>query len=538
MNKRIYIKDWLLFKPYDRQTLTDGYYLKLSNDINHAITTNKQSFILNIYLENKDVNLLACFLTSYFEDVISETNVWSSFIRVHKRLYKKQLPFYILDEYYEDEINTQDVSFLIWYFLNTIQEEKFIAPFNTFIIEIAEKVMGIFDEAWDDAPKNEDLKSYYLIDKTEEDFYVARKIIDTILFKTYLFFTDTFLDLKEKEIEITERSKDDENILMFLNDNRDTNLHRSHTRLLSLTGKEWASEIIGGKHPLRSDFLNISQKISGYFLYKGQDQTDIFINHIASGKEFKLTKKSFNYSDSLKEVNTILFIGIVKWKDEWWFSGVQFQVPYNPDLIFNEKKSLESRMAVNFLDYQTKEVSELLEMQKKAFRDFNNGVQIAFMTSDRIDGFVRAFTEFLNNLINLSDEEIKEAKERSLKDGFFGKEDKPGKYSEVSETGLVFFNSKSGCEIALAVNSAFPLPNNPYFEKESSEDHIMRLLMDESISPELAMFCIDNCKKELLFFNTGVGKKYLDDIDFLLRFWKKANYQTKPSITITGHDEK
>ena len=537
MNKRIYIKDWLLFKPYDRQTITDSYYLKLSNDVKHAITTNKQSFVLQTYLENEDINHLACFLTSYFEDVISETNIWNSFVRVHKRLYKKQLPFYILNEYYEDEINTQDISFLIWYFLNTIQEEKFIAPFNGFIIEIAEKIMDIFDDVWDSAPENEDLKSYYQIDRTGDDFYIARKMIDTILFKSYLFYADTLLNLKEKEFEIIEESKDEENIMMFLNENRDATLHNSHTRLLSLTGKEWASEIIGSKHPLSSDFLKISQRIRGYFLYKGQDQTDIFLEHIASSKKFKLTKKSFDYSDSLKDVDTIIFMGIVKWKEEWWFSGIQFQAPFNPDLILDEKNSLENRIAVNFLDHQRKEVNEMLEKQMKAFKDFNNGLQIAFMPSDRIDEFIRSYTEFFNNSLKLSDKEIKEAKGRSRKEGFFGTEDKPKNYSEVSDTGLAFFNPKSGCEIALAVNSAFPLLDNPFFKKELSEEHIMRLLMDESISPELTMFCIHNCKEELPFFNTGVGKKYLDDIDFLLRFWKKENYHTKPSITFIGQNE-
>ena len=180
----------------------------------------------------------------------------------------------------------------------------------------------------------------------------------------------------------------------------------------------------------------------------------------------------------------------------------------------------------------------MLEKQFKAFRDFNNGLQIAFMSSDKIDEFYRAYTEFFNNSLNLSDKEIKEAKERSRKDGFFGVENEPKNYSEVSETGLAFFNPKSGSEIALAVNSAFPLPNNPYFEEALSEDHIMRLFTDKSISAELAMFCIDNCKTELPFFNNGVGKRYLDDIDFLLRFWKKNNYHSKPSITFTGQYDK
>ncbi|MCD6598123.1 MAG: DUF3843 family protein [Bacteroidales bacterium] len=538
MEKRIYIKEWLELKPYEKQTLTDSYYLKLCNAVKHAITINKQFFVIQMYLNEEDINYLACFLTSYLEDILSETNIWSSFVKTHQRLYKKQLPFYNLDEYYFEEINHQDISFLLWYFLNTVQEEKFIPPFNDFIVEIAEKVMDVFDEAWDSAPENKYLKTFYQIDENEKDFYIARNLIDTVLFKSYLFHPDTLLKLKEQELKIVEESKEKENIMMFLNEYRDSTLHKSHTRLLSYKGKEWASGILGNNHPLSKDFQNISQRISGYFLYKGQDDYDIFIEHIASGKKFKLTKKSFDHSDRLKEVDIILFMGIVLWKNEWWFSGVLFQQSFSPDLIIGEKKSFESRMAVNFLDHKKQDTEDLLKKQFEAFKDFNIGSQIAFMPSERIDDFVRNYTEYFNNSLNFSDKEIEEAKQRSREDGFFGTEEEHNDYSEVSETGLVFFNPKSGVEIALAVNCAFPLPNNPFFEAERSEDDIMILLISEEMSTELAMYCIDNCKTRLPFFNEGVGKMYLEDIDFLLRFWKKNNYHSKPSVTYTGQVEK
>jgi len=114
-------------------------------------------------------------------------------------------------------------------------------------------------------------------------------------------------------------------------------LHTSRSRLLSLTGKEWVAEILREEHPLRAEFLKMSQKINGFFLYKGQDRTDVFLEHIASGKEFKMTKKSFGHSDSLQETNTIVFIGLVRWRDEWWFSGTHYQIPFNADLILEEK---------------------------------------------------------------------------------------------------------------------------------------------------------------------------------------------------------
>ena len=97
MNSRIYIKDWLELKPYDKQTATDSFYLGVCNKVKKAIIANRNLFLLQLHLSKEDINMLACFLTSYLEDVISETNIWRSFVRLHWRLYKKHLPFYLTD---------------------------------------------------------------------------------------------------------------------------------------------------------------------------------------------------------------------------------------------------------------------------------------------------------------------------------------------------------------------------------------------------------------------------------------------------------
>ena len=537
MKKRIYIKEWLELKPYETQTITDSYYLKLSNNIKEKLINNHFD-VLSKYFDSEYINILSCFITSYFEDVISETNIWTSFVELHQEFYNKKLPFYDTEDYYEDEINEQDVRFLFWYFFNTAQNDKFINSENYFFYEMASDIMEILDEEYEYAPENKVLKKYYEIDKTESDFYVARNLIDTILFKTYLFYPDTLLDLHDKEEELIEDSEDKENIIHYLNENRDTELHKSYTRLLSLKGKEWVAKIIGEEHPLSTDFLNISKKISGFFLYKGQDDNNIFIEHIASSKKFNLTKKSFDHYENLKEIDTIMLMGIVQWKNEWWFSGIYFQNDFNPDLILDEKNSMESRRAVNFLDHQTDKINETIKLQFDAFKDFNNGSQIAFMPSDKIDEFIRKYTEYFNHSLNLSPKERKEAKKRAREDGFFDTNEKKAiDYTEVSETGLVFFNQKSGVEIALAVNSAFPLPENKYFNKQESTEHTMRLLFVEDLSTELAMYCIDNCKNDLSFFKAGEGMELLNDIDFLLRFWKKNDYHTVPAITFTGRSD-
>jgi hypothetical protein len=231
-------------------------------------------------------------------------------------------------------------------------------------------------------------------------------------------------------------------------------------------------------------------------------------------------------------------MGIARWRDEWWFSGIYFESEFNADLILDEKNSIESRKAVDFLNYKSKETEETIDLQQKAFLAYNNGSPIAFMASEKIENYLNGYIQFYNQSLTHSEKDFEEAWERVRKDGYFGNnEDKSHDFSEIADSGLLFFNPKSGVEMAFAINSAFPLPSNPYFKEEESEDHILHLLMDESISTELAIYCIDNCKTNLPFFREGEGKNYLNDIDFILRFWKNENYYPKPSITMVGTAE-
>jgi hypothetical protein len=502
--------------------------------VNEALMSDEQ-FFRQRNMDENDINTLACFLTSYFEDIISGTNIWNAFVRKHKQLYKKHLPFFDPKEYYEEEINVEDIHFLIWYFINTLQENSVIFPYHPQFRIISDRVMDLFEDVWEYAPENNHLQSFYQIDANESDYYIVRKFIDRVLFDTYLFHTDTGIKLKEKEKEILENTEyDEDRTIMYLNDNRDNMVHKSHTLLLALTGKEWAAEILGSAHPLYNDLLSMSKKINGWFFYKGQDKTDIFLEHIASGMKFNMTKKSYERYNDLQSTDDLLYIGIAKWKDEWWFSGIQARVPFNADLILDEKNSFSSRNAVAFLYFLSDDVQEMLAEQLTSFLNFNKGLQIAFMLADELNDFLKEHMEFYNNSLNLSKKEIRESKERLRKDGFFsGNETTLPDSTKNHHEALVFFNPKSGCEILFDTNSAFPLPNNPYFKKEHSEEHIIRLFMDESISPEAVRFCIDNCKSKLPFFKQGTGKELLKDLDFMLRYWKRKNYFQEPSITLT-----
>ena len=532
--EKIYIDTWLDLKPYDVQIVTDSYYLKLSNEVKQAIFFSGKSVVFHMYLDKSQINTLCCFLASYFEDIISGTNIWNTFVRYHSRLYKKPLPFFEAEEYFPEEINLQDVCFLIWYFMNTIQQEKFIAPYNEFILDAAVKVMDVFEAAWEYAPENDHLKTFYTFDNKDTSFYAARGFVDKVLLTSYLLYPDAQIALRQSELEIIEEYGKDDKILVFLNENRDQILHKTRTRLLGLKGNEWAAALLGDQHPIRDDLLTMSKKISGYFLYKGQDKENIFLEHIASGKRFDLTKKSLERYEEFRRLDNIVFIGIVQWRDEWWFSGVYFQSEFDADLVLDEKNSINSRNAVAFLDHQKHNMREILDNYFTAFKKMNDGFQIAFLSSDKIDEFIKRFIKQYEKTLQLSEREIADAEQRAKDSGFFGGDEPPVNFSEDFDSGLVFFNQNSGIEVAFEVNSAFPLPNNPYFREEDSEEHIFSLLMNEETSKELALYCIEHCQEKLPFFTKGAGKLYLADIDFLLRFWKRDAYFAQPAFSFTG----
>lgn len=533
--ERIYIQQWLDLKPYKSQAPTDRYYLNLCNQVKKTMNTDKHSFVFQVYLNNAEIDLLACFITSYFEDLISETNIWNTFIKIHQREYEKYLPFYEIEgDYYEKEINLHDICFLTWYFLTTVQQDSLIFPLNDFIIETARKVMKVFENAWEHAPENEVLQTFYAIDEAEEDFYKVRNLIDIILFQTYLFYPDTLFDTRESELELIEERKDDEYLLDLLHANRNYRLHNSHTRLLGLKGQEWVAEILGENHRLSKDILNMSKQIVGLFFYKGQDNENIFLEHVASGMKFNLVKKSYDHSENLIEVDTLLTMGIAQWKNEWWFSGISLQNDFNPDLVLDEKNSIHSRSAVNFLEHKDNDLEDMLDKQFKAFKKFNNNQPIAFMASGKIDAFIDDYMAFFNDSLDLSQKEREQADQRARDDGFFAGEDEMKFSSDELESGLVFFNPKNGIEVALEINSAFPMKNNSFYNEDESEEHIMHLFFEEDYSAELVLYCIDNFKQDLKFFNSTLGKLYLDNMDFLLRFWKREHYFSSPRIAFIG----
>lgn len=98
---------WLDLHPYTAVGPSDGFYVDLANKLLGAMTLSELS---------TDVCCrTALYLAAYLEDQVSGLRLWQTFLKEHKRLYGSLLPFYELtSDYYADEVNREDVAFLLW----------------------------------------------------------------------------------------------------------------------------------------------------------------------------------------------------------------------------------------------------------------------------------------------------------------------------------------------------------------------------------------------------------------------------------------
>ena len=158
MNKlQIYTNDWLKIHPYTAVQPSDSYFVNLSNKLYRACTL---TTLPNIFRKK-----LSLYIAAYLEDQISELGLWKSFTAEHKRLYGKYLPFYpTAPDYVADEINEEDIRFIIWNTwqkVSSLHEKIYINPNEQAIAEQARIFYDILEEAYENAPENESLNHYF-----------------------------------------------------------------------------------------------------------------------------------------------------------------------------------------------------------------------------------------------------------------------------------------------------------------------------------------------------------------------------------------
>ena len=502
---QVSLKDWLEYHPYNEEAASDRFYINLCNDIQHEMLL----FDVEDHLVGADYKYLACMLTCYFEDMVSETGIWTSFTGEHHKLYGKYLPFYDLEGYDPEDVNLADIQFLIWHFCSSLSVHgHFIDPFSIENTEIARMVYDMLYEAADRAPENGNMKAALVL-APDANIDEVSKHLDFFFFGCYLnrYYMTTLLQkeiLDVKNMKGTQKDIDNRRVHLLFN---------RVSPLLAQRSGEMAACRAGGSHPLCQNLMSLSIRKEGTFLYIGSTDRNLQMKHIASGVLIDLVMPDWNFP--MMEGVTVIRAGIVQWDGEWYAAGPVF--PSSGDKnkeIAESEKCLFSQKASQ-LGIIRREEECFLEVSKNRRYMFLESKAAAFSFIDRV-------WETYHMKYGI------DSKDRKMFDVYHATFDVDENFDNL----VIFFNSRTGMEFYPNIAHCISIWDNPFFDIYA-ETHIESLIMDQRVSSEFIFFLIENQLIEIEPVSGDGGFHYVwANCDFLLRYWKKEKYVSEPELFI------
>ncbi len=529
----IYLEQWLDFHPYMRPAQSDYYYLKLCNEF-YAIL--KDDFdVTEFELSSDETKCLACFLACYFEDVISGPGLWRVFTRRTKELYGTWLPFYkpangpyFTGEYFPEEINYADINFLLWYFFSILRmDEDQISPEYIVDSYLPGKVFDIMEREYETAPENLHLKQFYSLDPEQASFVdVNAKVRWIGLDSWLLYFTGIEMDqmideMMEEEDEESLPEKDREG---FVYDYIDSYAMSHCTRLLAMRGNEWLARILGSGHPLYADIMAMGTKKSGNFLYTGEEEGFVLFRHLTTGKVLNVNPLSIDPPMNAIPGISVVHAGFTFWCGSWWFSGSLAIYHDEPDLA-ELLKDTKHEAFLFPVEPEWKSVD--LDGQGRAFLKYNRGKAMAFV-ADRKEalGFVRGFYLFYIDSLGLRRRERRARMDpilSDIRDAALTPDEVFGPDEEMP--AMIFFNPEYGIEVVSDYNDLIPDPDNPWYDPDMPAENSLHLLNANGISGRWARYLVEEYDLPGLAFPGEKGSEILlENLDFMLRFWKERYY--------------
>ncbi len=361
---QIFSPDWLDIHPYHNTIQSDLYYTKLANRVLDALSKTLQEIEDQHYLALTDdeQKKLSCILTAYFEDIISESNIWNSFTRITQAKTGQWLPFYDTSDYADEEINEADIQLLCWHFYTQINESQIaISPLEPLFKAIAQAIYPIFDEEFESAPANDTLKEFFTLSDDATLFEVQEKFF-WLGTESYLFgfnSRDLEKELNEVMVVAEENQMQDhlpEMVNMVMTDfsfNNVTELHRQ-------TAAQWLGHMIGEEHDLYEALINMPAKKSGYFIFQDQDSMYAQFKHVATDEIIQVTNRSLaGYPKDLKSNEVVIYAGFVEWQGEWWFVGDLRGYDAEAELLDEIKARPEEQTLFDITSEETFDTAEM-----------------------------------------------------------------------------------------------------------------------------------------------------------------------------------
>jgi hypothetical protein len=491
--KPITTRDIEAIHPVNRVSENDVYFAKLAQKILNKLSSNK--LIASNFSECLwDISLKSA---AYFEDVISGLGLFAGLRKMHEQMFGKKLPFLTLSrDYLDDEINIEDLQFLIW----TIKQEAsnemdnitFFNAENPVIMMVALMIMDILEKEYETAPENE--KLHYLLHKhSYNDFFEFRPLLDWLHYDSYLS-----MNYPNKAIENTrlELKKHPDNLPIskkhFMYSWKCNLIFSAVCTPLAVKAVDWWKAITVNKEIL--NILNAMEyRPHSYYKIKKFEDAVIKVSPILDDSEtLVLDCNSFQSKGEEKEKNAV-YVALVKFKDLWQVNGFS-SFANNADEILKKEKEAEKE----------KDKEGILFTYKKIMEHTENKPLVFFKTfGEWFDFWTTVFPDLPN-----SDDIYKTS---PLKD---------------DENLAMFVHQTIGTTIVPNIAQILKAPDNKLYDDEATENHGMSLLCGKiPIALDFLEYVIENNLLPDIKLNSLRGEEHgrqlvQNNLWFIVRFFQ------------------
>lgn len=512
----ISLMEWERMHPFMTRYATDSYYCRVANRLSSIISS-----IVSIYYTQQDAKELALAVAAYFEDAVSELGMWRAFIEKHKQMYGRWLPWYDTSEgYFEDEINLQDVQFVLWINMMRMREGAIVNPENPALLELAAAVYEVLEEEFESAPINDEFVDEVYGLETTEVFGKLKALMLWMENKSYLLKPSIQID------EDKDSMRDTLEDIIDMSDRPGLSWYVTEsywcvakpTGPLALRPCEWYAlmreqkGITEGNDEIRKIKAT---PLYPFIIVRNDGVGDLLLRSV-TGAEYEVARDSFEIgSDYAIQENYLTLTILAYYKGRWHVNGFSSSVPTK------SRAEAEKKLA-EFADALTEESGLPIDILGNLDFDSTEQFQV-FMESKLVEkavksnGGSRLF--YFPNAKEAMDWQIKAFK---LKEH--------GGLPESSALNLggpvaVFLTEKGKLCMVPAVHLIAD-PANPYFAESDAESEL-GIIGDKGMMPtELVRYMMQRGFLRHLALNSVYGARrgrelLQDNISFLATFLRQ-----------------
>ena len=514
--KRIFRNSWLEVRPFEKDLPTDQFYIRLCNRLKELCYRNTGLVSEFKELEENDYEVLSCMAAAYFEDVVTGTGVFQTFVRICRKKCGKTLPFFHMeeyDEYLEDDINEPDLEFLIWYYMS-LRFDYAVLPNDPCIATMAGIFFEELDAQWDYAPENQQLRDFFTFKGDPNDYFAVRTYMQKIFFSNYLTAPDASLTLDdEMQLAIdtlAEQNADPAAAQALLSGRYDDLSYEIRSCLWGTTMTEWALAYVEDDSEIARNILTISPKLTGYFEITNETDKHYLLSRISDHTEYRVLKKSLE--PNTVKAGDFIQIALIRWRGDWHCSGSLGLLPSITEENIEEDRQLtEEQQEFLHKDYW-KIAREHIEKQHDTFlRLFKK--DLIFGTKAQI---LQNYREFLTECGD--DTAVLQRLEQETK--------------TLDNDALLFYDEREGANLSFGCNEAFC--SVPCLRPKARLDAFEHILFN----PDCRIGLMEQAVKEYVPQDEPlldmIMEMFREDFDFLAAFYKTDDILRRPDVTVAG----